>query len=227
MRRIRRILSISLITAGVVLLADIAVTLLHEEPISAVYASIQQDRAADQLRETEAAYPSASDRRAIGRVRGRDQRLALLARRFAKRTDVGEAIGRIRAPAMDLNTIVVHGTDTASLQKGPGHLPQTQFPGEGSTSAIAGHRTTYGAPFRHSDSIDRGDRITIELPYATIRYRVQKTEIVEPTDVGVVRDVGYERLVLTSCHPLYSAEQRIIVFARAVGVDLAGTARSS
>jgi sortase A len=92
---------------------------------------------------------------------------------------------------------------------------------------IAGHRTTYLAPFRHIDSMKRGDRIVLEMPYATIVYRVQKTEIVDPTDVGVVKYVGYERLVLSACHPLYSAAQRFIVFARAVGERLSRRARSS
>lgn len=215
MARLLRILSIALITAGLVLLADIGVTLLYEEPVSSVYAAIQQRQAASQLDETEASYPSQADRRAIARVRGRERRIATLARRFAARVDTGEAIGRMRAPAMDgLDTVVVQGTDTASLVTGPGHFPETRFPGQDGTVAIAGHRTTYGAPFRHIDSIERGDRIVLEMPYATFVYRVQKTAIVDPTAVGVVRDVGYERLVLTSCHPLYSAAQRFVVFAK-------------
>ena len=110
-----------------------------------------------------------------------------LARRFSRQADTGEAIGRLRAPAMDgLDIVLIQGTDTASLQKGPGHFPETAFPGQGETVGIAGHRTTYLAPFRHIDSMERGDRIVLEMPYATIVYRVQKTEIVDPTDVGVV-----------------------------------------
>jgi len=212
-----RIASIAMITAALVIFADIGITLAYREPLSSIYASIKQDEAASQLREVEALYPSGADRRAIARVRGHRRQIATLARRFAVRAKTGEAIGRIRAPAMDnLNIVVVQGTDTASLQKGPGHYPETPFPGEGGTVGIAGHRTTYLAPFRHIDSMKPGDRIVLEMPYVTFVYRVQKTAIVDPTDVSVVRDVGYERLVLSSCNPLYSAAQRFIVFARMV-----------
>jgi sortase A len=228
MSRLLRILSIALITAGLVLIADIAVTLLYKEPVSSVYAAIQQNKAAGELSEIEARYPGRADRRAIARLRSRERRIATLARRFGAQAQAGEAIGRIRAPAMDgLNAVVVQGTDTASLRTGPGHFPETPFPGQGSTVGIAGHRTTYGAPFRHIDSIERGDRIVLEMPYATFYYRVQKTKIVDPTDVWVIRDVGYERLVLSSCNPLYSATQRFIVFAREVREKLAARARGS
>jgi sortase A len=228
MHRLFRILSTALITAGIVLLADIGITLAYEEPLSSIYASVQQSKAADQLSETEASYPSQADRRAIARIRDHKRRIATLAQRFAAHAETGEAIGRIRAPAMDgLDIVFVQGTDTASLEKGPGHFPETPFPGQGGTVGIAGHRTTYLAPFRHIDSMKHGDRIVLEMPYATIVYRVQKTEIVDPTDIGVVKYVGYERLVLSACHPVYSAAQRFIVFAREVGERLSQRARSS
>jgi sortase A len=143
------------------------------------------------------------------------ERIAELARRFEAERKVGEPIGRIEAPAMDgLDMVVVQGTTESSLEKGPGHYSATPYPGEGSTVGIAGHRTTYLAPFRHIDSMEKGDPITLKLPYATFQYEVQKTEIVDPLDRAVIRPVGYERLVLSACNPLYSAEQRYIVFAR-------------
>ncbi|HEX5376240.1 MAG TPA: class E sortase [Solirubrobacterales bacterium] len=228
MHRILRIFSTALITAGIVLMADIGITLAYEEPLTSIYASVQQRNAENELDETEASYPSRADRRAVARIRNRKQRIATLAQRFGAQAEPGEAIGRLRAPTMgDLDVIVVQGTDTASLQKGPGHFPETPFPGQGGTVAIAGHRTTYGAPFRDAESVERGDRMVLEMPYGKIFYRVQKTEIVDPTDVGVVEYAGYERLVLTTCHPVYSAAQRLIVFARAVGERLARGARSS
>ena len=227
MARLVRILSIALITAGLVLFAEVGVTLLYKEPLSSIHASIEQSRAADRLSEIEATYPERAERRALGRIRNRRARIATLARRFGARAQPGEPIGHLRAPAMDgLDVIVVQGTDTASLEKGPGHFPDTSFPGERGTVGIAGHRTTYGAPFRYADSMERGDRIVLEMPYAKFVYRVQKTAIVDPRNVGVVRNVGYERLVLTSCHPLYSAAQRLIVFARMVGQRIAPRARS-
>jgi sortase A len=227
MTRLLHILSVALITAGLVLFVEIGVTLLYEEPLSSIYASVQQGKAEDELSETEASFPSRATERAVDRIRNRKLRIAALARRFRNQVETGDAIGRLSAAGMDLDTIVVHGTDTASLEKGPGHFPETPFPGEGSTVGVAGHRTTYGAPFRNADSMERGDRIVLEMPYATIVYRVQKTAIVDPSAVGVVEDVGYERLVLTTCHPLYSAAQRLIVFARAVGARLDPRVRRS
>ncbi len=221
MHRFLRILSTALITAGVVLMADIGITLAYEEPLTSIYASVQQRNAANELDETEASYPSRADERAIARIRNRKQKIATLAQRFGAQAEPGDAIGRLRAPTMgDLDIVVVQGTDTASLQKGPGHFPETPFPGQGGTVAIAGHRTTYGAPFRDAESVERGDRMVLEMPYAKIFYRVQKTAVVDPTDVGVVDYVGYERLVLSTCHPVYSAAQRLIVFAHAVGERL-------
>jgi sortase A len=214
-RRLAHILSIALITAAVVVLADVGITLAYKEPISSIYGSIKQGEAASQLSDLEAAYPAPADLEAIAPVRQEGRRISILARRFAAEADAGQAIGRILAPAMaGLDIVVVQGTDTASLEKGPGHYPETPFPGEGGTVGIAGHRTTYLAPFRHIDSMSRGDRIVLRMPYARFVYRVQGTAIVDPTDIGVVRPVGYERLVLSACNPLYSAAQRFIVFAR-------------
>ena len=109
---------------------------------------------------------------------------------------------------------VVQGTDTASLEKGPGHYPQTAFPGVGQTVAIAGHRTTYLAPFRHIDGLKPGDKIVLTMRYARFSYTVQIRRIVVPTAWWVTHNVGYDRLVLSACNPLYSAAQRIVVFAR-------------
>jgi sortase A len=222
-RRLFHILSIALITAGVVVVADVAATLAYKEPLSSIYGSIKQAEAESQLDDLEAVYPTHADRRAVARVMNPKRRLGILARRFAATAETGQPIGRIEAPAMDgLNAVVVQGTDTASLQRGPGHYPETPFPGQGGTVGIAGHRTTYLAPFRHIDSIEPGDPIVLKMPYGTFEYRVEKTTIVDPSDVGVVKKVGYERLVLSACHPLYSAAQRYIVFARLARERLAG-----
>ncbi len=222
MRRFGHILSIALITAGLVVLADAGITVAYKEPISSIYGSIKQGEAANQLDDLEASYPKPADRRAVARVKEPKVRLSILARRFSRQVGTGDAIGRIVAPDMDgLNAVFVEGTDSASLEKGPGHYPETPMPGERGTVGIAGHRTTYLAPFRHIDSMEVGDPIALEMPYGTIRYRVEKTAIVEPTDVGVVREVGYNRLVLSACNPLYSAAERYIVFARQVGATTA------
>jgi sortase A len=115
--------------------------------------------------------------------------------------------------------VVVEGTTTDVLPKGPGHYPETPLPGAPGTVAFAGHRTTYGAPFRHVDELKAGDRIDLEMPYAKVTYAVEKLRIVKPTDTYVTARRNYNRLVLTACHPLYSAAQRIVVFARQVKAE--------
>ena len=225
MSRLARIVSTALITAGLVVLADVGLTLAYREPVSSLYGHFKQNAASDQLAEIESRYPTAADRRAISQVRGDRRKVRVLAHRFASRASPGEAIGRIVIPRFDLDAVAVEGTDSASLQRGPGHYPGTRFPGEGGTAGVAGHRTTYLAPFRHIDSLGRGDRVRLEMPYATIDYTVERTEVVDAGDVGIVRGVGYERLVLTACHPLYSAAQRYAVFARATRTAVFDAAR--
>ena len=144
------------------------------------------------------------DSRKIEHLDGVRRKVEALAGLFAKRVRTGEAIGRLRIPRIGLDVVAVQGTDTASLQKGPGHYPETPFPGQRGTSAFAGHRTTYLAPFRHLDELQRGDEIEVEMPYANF---------------DIIHRVGYERLVLTACHPLYSAAQRIAAFAKLTEVS--------
>jgi sortase A len=225
MSRVARIISTVLITAGLVVMLDVGLTLAYKEPVSSIYGQLKQDAAENQLADLESRYPTAADLAAISGVRGVEAKAGVLAHRFANKTETGEAIGRIIAAGMGANAVVVEGTDTASLQKGPGHYPDTPFPGEGGTVGVAGHRTTYLAPFRHIDSMKRGDTVTLEMPYGTFRYRVEKTQIVDDSDVGIVKRVGYERLVLTACHPLYSAAQRFAVFARLVDTAIFDAAR--
>jgi sortase A len=218
--RVGRIVSIALITAGLVILLDVGLTLAYREPISSIYGSIKQHAAANELADLESHYPTRADLRAIEGVRNAEGKIRVLARRFARQAEDGEAIGRIVAPAMgDLSAVIVEGTGTGSLQKGPGHYSQTPFPGQPGTVAIAGHRTTYLAPFRHIDSLEIGDEIDLELPYAGFTYTVEGTDIVEPGDVQIINPVGYDRLVLTACHPLYSAAQRYVIFAKLTRID--------
>jgi len=225
MSRVARILSTVLITAGLVVMADVGLTVAYKEPISSIYGELQQRDAETQLADLESNYPTAADLAAIRGVRGLDRKAEVLAQRFADQTEEGEAIGRILAPDMGTNAVFLQGTTTPTLQKGPGLYPDTGFPGEGRTIGIAGHRTTYLAPFRHIDDMRKGDPVTLEMPYGTFTYRVQKTEIVDDSAVQVVRDVGYERVVLTACHPLYSAAQRYVAFARLADVAIFDAAR--
>ena len=126
-------------------------------------------------------------------------------------------MAKLRFPTLDREYYVVEGTGTGDLRKGPGHYADTALPGQRRTVAIAGHRTTYGAPSATSTSSSRGDKIRIRMRYGAYIYRVEKTRHRGPTELSVTDNVGYDRLVLTACHPLYSAAQRIVVFAREAG----------
>jgi sortase A len=215
--RFRRLLSWALILAGAVLLADAAATLLWKEPVSAVYASVEQGKLERRLEELEEAQPTPAEQATLARLPAPALRVEHRARTMERRLEDGQPVGRLLAPSIGLEVVVVAGTDATDLRKGPGHYPGTSLPGMGGTVAVAGHRTTYGAPFRRIDELERGDRITMRMPYGRLSYRVERTRIVDPDAVGVVRDVGHEQLVLTACHPLYSAEQRVVVFARLEG----------
>jgi sortase A len=125
----------------------------------------------------------------------------------------GEATARIRIPVIGVDKIVVEGVSLADLKKGPGHYPETPLPGQEGNAAIAGHRTTYGAPFNRIDELVAGDEIFVETVQGEFRYLVREQLIVSPTQVEVLDDKGDDRLTLTACHPKYSARQRIIVVA--------------
>lgn len=125
----------------------------------------------------------------------------------------GEATARIEIPAIGVDKIVVEGVSLADLKKGPGHFPETPLPGQEGNAAIAGHRTTYGAPFNRLDELDPGDEITVTTAQGEFTYAVSETLIVAPTQVEVLEDKGDDRLTLVACHPKYSARQRIVVVA--------------
>jgi sortase A len=142
------------------------------------------------------------------------------ARRFLRGLEQGQAFGRIHIPRIGVESIVVHGTRWgADLSRGPGHYERTTVPGLGKTVGIAGHRTTFGAPFRKIDKIKAGDEITLEMPYATFRYRVFQHEIVDEKDWSVIRNRGFDTLMLSACHPLYGSSERWIVYAKLVAVQ--------
>jgi len=224
-RRALRSLSTVLIISGVLMLVDAGLTLVWQEPVSAVYASVIQGGLGDDLRKLEAAQADALDLAALRKLASEKRRMAFLARRLRADLDAGDAAGRIKIERIKLDRVIVNGSDPASLRKAPGIYDDVPFPGMPGTTAIAGHRTTYGAPFRKVDKIRRGDDVVVEMPYGTFTYEVEKTQIVKPTALEVIRRVSYDRLVLSACHPLYSAARRIIVFARLVGAQARGAAR--
>jgi sortase A len=191
MRAVLRFVASVMMVSGALLVTDAAVTLLWQEPVSAFVAERQQSQL---------------------KVALFDPPKRVLEREPLK----GDAIARIEIPAIGVSEYVVEGTDTADLRKGPGHYPDTPLPGEKGTTAIAGHRTTYGAPFRNIDDLKPGQVIRLDMPDGTFVYRVEKVKIVDDQDLSVLEPKGYKRLLLSACHPLYSAAQRVIVFARQV-----------
>jgi sortase A len=213
-RRAVRALSSVMIVVGAILLVDAGATLLWQEPVSAVYAHFQQNALDGNLKKLEQAPLEPAETRALAKIPDTGRKLAFRARALERRLEDGDAMGRIVLPRIGVSDVFVQGTGTGDLSKGPGHYPATPLPGERGTVAIAGHRTTYGAPFRRIDKLDPGDKIELRMPYGVFTYRVERTKIVPPTELSVTDRVDHDRLVLSACHPLYSAAQRIIVFAR-------------
>jgi sortase A len=127
----------------------------------------------------------------------------------------GGAVARIEIPKIGVDAIVVDGVDTDDLRKGPGHYPQTPLPGQLGNSAIAGHRTTYGAWFGNIDQLSSGDEILLRTLQGSFTYRVYEQQIVDPSDIAVLGpDSGRPAtLTLTTCNPKYSASQRLVVKA--------------
>jgi sortase A len=131
----------------------------------------------------------------------------------------GDPVGVITIPKIGLQRMIVEGVSKPDLKKGPGHYPGTPLPGQAGNSAIAGHRTTYGAPFNRIDELVAGDEIQVATPQGEFTYVVipapgQPTQAwyaVSPAQVEVLANMGDNRITLTACHPKYSAKQRIIV----------------
>jgi sortase A len=194
--------------------------------VTAVLADRSQHRLGADLARLRAAGPTRAERRALALESGERRRVALLARSLARRTPDGAAIGRLDLPRGIGRSVVVKGSDPADLRQGPGTFSGRPLPGVPGTAAIAGHRTTYSAPFRHLDRLRRGDRIGLALPYATFTYRVVGTRIVAPDARWVLQRRRGDHLVLSACHPLFTARQRIVVLARLERVRVASAARS-
>jgi sortase A len=129
----------------------------------------------------------------------------------------GAAVAILRIPKIELNYVVVEGTDTESLKKGPGHYPWTSYPWEETGRVgIAGHRTTYGAPFWSLNELKPGDRIVLATEYGIFNYRVTESRIILPSDAAVLHETDNPTLVLTTCNPRFSAAERLVVFAQRV-----------
>src|SRR5271168_2507672 len=125
----------------------------------------------------------------------------------------GNPIGDIQIPVIGINQVVVQGTNTPDLRKGPGHYIGTPLPGQAGNSAIAGHRTTYGHPFYNLDSVKVGDPIVLTTLQGIFVYEATKSFVVSPSDTSVVDNVIANQLTLTTCNPRFSASSRLVVQA--------------
>jgi sortase A len=245
MRTLARRLGTTLAVAGVLLVIYAAMVVFWRDPVTSIYTAYEQHAMSGQLHSTFDSWQQAAKRElgvsldttgthggattgatlSSAKVLHSAKRLAL---KFAasEKGHTGRPLGRIKIKRIGLSTIVVENTDYwGSLSKGPGRYEQGSFPGLGQTTGIAGHRTTFAAPFRHIDSIHDGDSIVVEMPYGTFTYRVLRHKIVDNGDWSIMKKVGFDELVLSACHPLYSASQRYVVFARLANVKLAGESR--
>ncbi|NUR77213.1 MAG: class E sortase [Thermoleophilia bacterium] len=215
MRRLTRILGTLLIAGGVLTLAWVVVVWRWEDPFTALYTHVQQTRLAHTYEQRAAAFRT---RLARGNLASVERQVAVEARAYGHTLHRGDAVGRLRIGRIGLKMVVVQGTDHETLKKGPGHYVESGLPGEGRLIYVAGHRTTYLAPFAWINTLRVGDYARFEVPYGTFTYRVTRHYVVAEHDVGVLRDRGAEILRLQACHPRFFASHRYIVDARLVAV---------
>ena len=227
-----------MILAGVASLGWAVVVWQWEDPFTSLYTKYEQrqlatkyDDVVDSYRERPAPVAARRPTRTSPDKPLPEERAASLAaerlrvEREAKRYRLGLTegvpLGRLKVPRLGLNAIAVNGTEDPTLKKGParysGPLP-SYVPGEGELVYIAGHRTTYDAPFSKIDRLRPGDAVVFELPYATFEYVVTGHRIVDADDVSVLRSHGREVVALQACHPRFFASHRYIVYAKLVRV---------
>ena len=217
MRRLLRILGTLMVVGGVLTLLWVVVVWQWQDPFTALYTRWQQHRLASSYDER---FTKFHPLRPAGDTLAAEQRaIAREATHYRRDSKRGEAIGRIKVPRLGLNMIFVNGTDHDTLKKGPGRDLRTFMPGQGQLIYIAGHRTTYLAPFSHIDSLRAGDRVTLELPYATFVYRISRHRIVPSDDLAVLKSHGHEVVILQACHPRFFATHRYLAYAVPIRVE--------
>jgi sortase A len=238
MRRLARIVGTLMVIGGVGCLAWMVTVWQWQDPITAATHALDQRRLEnsfeerledfDSRRSTRPEQPPAEgeepDLPAPPRPSPAELRRTIRAdaRAWRKASSRGDPIARLRLPTLDVSEIVVNGTDSSTLKEGPGRYLGTAMPGENELVYIAGHRTTYGAPFSRIDRLERGDPVLVELPYGSFRYRVTGHRIVDDNDLTVLESKGFEELALQACHPRFFASQRYIAYAELVSVTSPG-----
>jgi len=215
-RRTVRITGTLLIVAGALTLLWALVVWQWQDPFTALYTRWKQHQLTSQYDKRTKDFQASIAGASLDAERASIARAAKAYRAASKR---GQAIGRIRIPRMGVNMILVNGTDHDTLKKGPGRDERTFMPGENRLVYIAGHRTTYLAPFSHIDRLRSGDRVTIQVPYGTFVYAVTRHRIVKATDLSVLRSPRHEVVELQACHPRFFATHRYIAYARLLRVE--------
>jgi sortase A len=216
MRRALRITGLIMIVTGLGLLGWAALVWRWQDPFTALYTRYEQHKLADAYKKRAAQFRPRVDNRSSLAVERRA--IAREATRYRRASRRGDALGRMIVPRLHLKIILVNGTDHDTLKRGPGRDLRTFMPGENELVYVAGHRTTYLAPFAHIDALRSGDRVTVELPYATFVYRVTSHRVVTADDIAVLRSHHRELLILQACHPRFFASHRYLAYARPVRV---------
>jgi sortase A len=222
MRRVSRVVGTVLTVTGLGMLAWVLVVWRWQDPFTALYTHWKQHQLSQAYERRFSDYRPAQLRHHELSVSATTKVIAREARLYRLRSGRGQAIGRIRVPRLHLNMILVNGTDHDTLKRGPGRDRRTYMPGEGQLVYIAGHRTTYLAPFAHIERLRSGDGVTLDVPYASFRYRVFKHRIVGANEMSVLRSHGVEVVELQACHPRFFASHRYIAYARLVRVEPRG-----
>jgi sortase A len=213
MRRALHLLGTLMVVAGLGTLGWAVLVWQWQDPVTALYEWREQGRLDDayDARARDFALPAAT----LAKASPADLRKA--AARFRTQLRRGEPVGVLTIGRLGLKKVVVNGTDHDSLTRGPGRDQRTFMPGEGRLVYIAGHRTTYGAPFSHIDELRKGDYVKLEVPYGTFTYRVTGHVVVAASDVDRLRTRGREELALQACHPRFFASHRYITYAKLTG----------
>ena len=222
LRRITRVVGTLLIAAGALGLIWAVVVWQWQDPFTAIYTHFQQQHLASVYKKRVAAYTPRVQVRTFNLATA-EREIAVDARRYRRSLKIGDPVGRLKIGRIGLNMIVVQGTDEETLKKGPGHFWSTGLPGEGRLIYVAGHRTTYLAPFADINDIHNGDYVTIEMPYGTFTYRAFRHYVVPATDLALLVNHGREVLRLQACHPRFFATHRYIVDAELVAFEPRGS----
>jgi sortase A len=216
-QRVRHAAGLVLLVLGILGLTWTVVVWQWQDPFTALYTKWEQRGLARQYHRLDTTWhaPAAAGTQTTDARR----RIALDAASYRRETHTGEAIGKIVIGRIGLDMTLVDGTDESSLTRGPGRDLRTYMPGQNRLVYIAGHRTTYLAPFADINDIRPGDYITISVPYGTFTYRAFRHTIVPATDLAMLRSPQHELLRLQACHPRFFATHRYIVDARLVRVQ--------